>query len=345
MAVTGISHKEAVERQQRMEAWSGIIGWTLYGLLGVLVIAVILVLVEGRRTENRTEELRAAWDQYYLAFKDKEKEAGPKGLANAERIPILEELWEKVKGTPVQPFVALELAQAHYQEAVDAGKDPDTGHRVRVEESFKKQAAALKKALDVFNVVRTHWPNSPAYGPLAFEGAALCNEELKDHTAAIGILEEAIKKHAKHFLADKLRYDLARNYWLRALKTEADGKNAADDREKALDHISRAVSDVGDKDVSPYSWRFQARYLRSLLEKKDEALKVFPDGKPPAPAAKPAAAVPSSPTPSDAASTTPNPTPSVEKPADNATPTPTETKPVSEPEAKPEAVPEADKKH
>jgi tetratricopeptide (TPR) repeat protein len=280
MAVTGISHKEAVERQHKMEAWSGVISWSLYGLLAVLVIAVVLVLMDGQRKEKRLAELRASWDQYYLAFKDKEA-PGTKGLDNAERIPVLEGLWEKTKGTPVQPFVALELAQAHYQEALDAEKDPASGHRVRVEESIKKQAAALKKALDVFNVVRTSWPDNPSYGPLGYEGAALCNEQLKDYSAAIGLLEDAVKKYSKHFLAEKMRYDLARNYWLRALKTEADGKSAKDDREKALEHISRAISEVADKDVSPMSWRFQARYLRSLIEKKDEALKIFPDGKPP----------------------------------------------------------------
>jgi hypothetical protein len=281
MAVTGISHKEAVERQHKMEAWSGVIGWTLFGLLAILVIAVIMVLVEGRRKENRLVELRAAWDQYYLAFKDKEA-AGPKGLGNAERIPILEGLWEKTKGTPIQPFVALELAQAQYQEAVDAGKDPDTGQRVRVEEALKKQNASFKKALDIFNIVRTNWADNPTYGPLGCEGAALCNEELKDFTAAINVLEDAVKKYSKHFLTEKMRYDLARNYWLRALKAETESKSATEDREKALDNVSRAVSQVADKDVSPMSWRFQARYLRSLVEKKDDALKVFPDGKPPA---------------------------------------------------------------
>lgn len=337
MAVTGISHKEVVERQNKMEAWSGLISWMLYGLLAALLIAVVLVLVDGRRRDHRMEELRAAWDQYHLAFKDKEREAGPQGPANAERIPILEELWEKVKGTPVQPFVALELAQAHYQESVDAGKDPDTGQRIRVEDALRKGAASLKKALDVFNVVRTQWPDTPAYGPPACEGAALCNEELKDYSAAIGILEDAIKKHSKHFLTEKMRYDLARNYWLRALKTEADGKNAADDREKALENVSRAVSDVGDRDVTPMSWRFQARYLRSLLENKTDALKVFPDGKPPA---RPTAASSSSQPAASAAPTSNNPTtptaPATEQPAENKTATQPEAKPDAHPETRPE---------
>lgn len=332
MAVTGISHKEAVERQHKMEAWSGVISWTLYGLLAVLVIAVVLVLVEGQRKEKRIIELRTSWDQYFLAFKDKEA-ANSKGLENAERIPILEGLWEKTKGTPVQPFVALELAQAHFRESEEAIKDPQTGQRMRMEDALKKQNASLKKARDVFNTVRTNWPENPAYGPLGYEGAALCNEQIKEYTDAINLLEEAVKKYPKHFLAEKMRYDLARNYWLRALKTEADGKNAAEDREKALDNISRTGSEASDQNVSPMSWRFQARYLRSLLEKKDEALKVFPDGKPPA---KPA---PVQAQPANAPAPTPANAPAQVQPTNPNAPAPA---PAQKPE--PEKKPDAEKK-
>jgi len=281
MAKTGISHKEAVERQHKLEEWSGLITWTLYGLLAVLVVAVVMVLVEGQAKQKRLTELRSAWDDFFVTLRDARDAAGPDGLDNAAQIPVLEGLWEKTKGTPVQPFVAVELAQCHYQEAMDAVIDPATKRRVVVDDAIKRQRSELEKSLKVFDVVCQNWPDHPAYGPIAFQGAAMCQEQLKDYSAAIGYLEDGIKKHTKHFLVDRMRYDLARNYWLRSLKNEAEGNDGQEDRSLALEQVSRVVSEVADANANMFSWRYDARYLRSLLQEPGDGLKIFPEGKPP----------------------------------------------------------------
>jgi hypothetical protein len=105
---------------------------------------------------------------------------------------------------------------------------------------------------------------------------------MKDYSGAIATLEDGVKKHPKHFLVEKMRYDLARNYWLRAQRKQAEGESGEEDLDRALDQVSRVISEVADTDLSPMSWRYDARYLRSILQKPGDALKVFPDGKPPA---------------------------------------------------------------
>ena len=264
MALSGVSRqKQEVASPGRLAAWSGVISWVLYGLLAVLVVAVIAVFISSYTERKHEDQRRAAWDEVFLAVKDKKKTV-------EEQIPALEGVWDKVSGTPVQTYVAFELAHWHLVLANDDEREKS------------QRQASLKKACTLYDLARKEWSKNLVYGPLASQGAGLCREQEGDHDDAIEILKEGTERYGKTFLYEKLCYDLARNHWLRSLKREKDGKvnEAAEDRRAALDSLGRAVKEpTGERS----GWRQEAQFLRSLLEKPGPALKIFPDGKVPPP--------------------------------------------------------------
>ena len=264
MALSGVSRqKHEVTGAGRFAAWSGMISWVLYGLLAVLVVTVIAVFVSSYTERKREDQRRAAWDEVFLAVKDKKRTV-------EEQLPALESVWDKVSGTPAQTYVAFELAHWHLVLANDDEREKS------------QRQEALKKACALYDLARKEWSKNLVHGPLACEGAGLCREQEGNHDDAIEVLREGTERYGKTFLYEKLCYDLARNYWLRSLKREKDGKanEAAEDRRAALDSLGRAVKEpTGERT----GWRQEAQFLRSLLEKPGPALKIFPDGKVPPP--------------------------------------------------------------
>jgi hypothetical protein len=264
MALSGVSHpKQEVAGPGRLAAWSGVISWALYGLLAVLAVAVVAVFVRGHAESKHEDRRRAAWDEVFLAAKDKKR-------TPEDQIPALEGVWDKVSGTPVQTYLAFELAHWHLVLANDDER----------EKGQRRQA--LKKACALYDLARKEGSKNLLYGPLAAAGAGLCREQEGDYDGAIEVLKDGTEKYGKTFLYEKLCYDLGRNCWLRSLKREKDGKanEAADDRRAALDSLGRAVKDPA---TERSAWRQEALFLRSLLEKPGPALKIFPDGKVPPP--------------------------------------------------------------
>lgn len=271
MAVPSVSQRSSglAGGAAQWAAWSGYITWALIALVAVLVLTIAGVLITHYIKESKRGQLRGTWDEVYQALADKP----PTPRA---RIPALESLWDRVSGTPAQPYVAMDLAQAHFEMARDT------------EREAAERRQSLKKAGAIFDLVRKEWPNHPAYGALACEGAALCCEEEGDLDGAIQILKPALDQYEKHFLYTKLQYELGRIYWRRALTKEAAGRDSSEDRkeakallDRAVEQEMRALAQTRDARLDTLDWRNEARFLKSLLDKPGPAMKVFPNGVPP----------------------------------------------------------------
>lgn len=269
MAVTDATHPPHAETHapSKLAAWSGVIAWSVYGIAGLLVLLVVVMLTLSRMREGRVEQLRQTWDEVYRAQKEKHQPE--------ERIAALEGVWEKVSGSPVFPYVVMELGQLHFDRAL------------AVERSPAERKASLEKTHKVYDVARQAFPAHRLFGAFAAEGAALVREQEGERDEAIKILGDAVETYDSHFLFPQLCYHLGRNLWMRARAKEADpnaAKQVAADREAALRRLNQALAESGDEQTDYISWRPDARFLKSLLEKPGPGL---PDGK--APPAKPRA--------------------------------------------------------
>ena len=238
-----------------------IIGCMVLGAIGLVVAAVVSV-----SDRKQTEQARAQWDEVYSSLKDKTRPE--------DKIAALEEVAAKVKGTPSHAYVLMQLGDLYFDQAVNATKSPE------------EQAGALKKATDLYKMVATSEPYSsnPAFGPIAIDNAALALEQAKDYNGAISLLEENLKKWESHFLYNKMAAQLGRLYWLRSLSREKPEEKEKDRelaREKLSDVLRQgaAAEDYG-------KWREQAKYIKSLVDKRG---KLLPEGAA-VPAAKPVAA-------------------------------------------------------
>jgi hypothetical protein len=268
MAVSNIArpvNQTEEEKPNKLEAWSGVIIWSIYGLALVLVVTLITLGVSSYYKSARTKVARAAWREVFLAWKDKED------LSAQEQIAIWEDLWDrkKVSGSTAHPYVAMQLAQLHF----DLGLRPERRPAARRE--------SLNRARLVYETVREHeaWSKLPPYGALAAEGEALALEQLSrldegkqlDHlNEAIEVLNDAVGKYERHFLFEKMCYELGRCHWLRARLLKAKGEDASADEQKALRRLSQAVSETEEQ--SRHGWKQEARFLKVLLQKPGAAM-------------------------------------------------------------------------
>lgn len=268
MAVSNIArpvNQTEEEKPNKLEAWSGVITWTIYGLALVLVVALVTLGVGSYQKSAHTKVVRAAWDEVFLAWKDKED------LSAQEQIAIWESLWDrkKVSGSAAHPFVAMQLAQLHF----DLGLRPERRPATRRE--------SLDRARLVYKTVREHekWSTLPPYGALAVEGEAMALEQLSrldeekqlDHlNEAVTVLNDAVGKYERHFLFEKMCYQLGRCHWLRAQLLKARGKDGGPDEQKALRRLSQAVSETEEQ--SRHGWKQEARFLKVMLQKPGGAM-------------------------------------------------------------------------
>jgi hypothetical protein len=152
MAVPGISHREhPVSGAAQVAAWSGVITWALIAVFALVIVLVLVTVIGSYAQQRREGRERASWDELFLTLRDTEPEP-------RQRIPLLESLWDKVAGTSAQPYVALALAQMHF----------DMANETTRAERDRRQSLAKSRA--VYDLVRKQWADNPAYGPLPRAG-------------------------------------------------------------------------------------------------------------------------------------------------------------------------------
>jgi tetratricopeptide (TPR) repeat protein len=275
MAAPTVTRPVAVEEEQPKSGFAtseNAAQWAKYVIIGALAIgvaALIAVAVATTQEKSRVESSRKTWDEVFLALKDKTKPE--------ERIAALEGVAPKIAGTTAHAYVLMLLGDLYFEDAIKPEKYPE------------EKAAALQKSIKLFELVATSEPykNSPAYGALAVECAALAHEQGGNYDAAIKLLNEAVSRAdlETHYLYNKLVGDLGRMYYMRSLQKPADSKEAQDDRELARKKISDALRAAGAKKDDELAYQRndaeyikQLEFIRSLVEKPGSAL---PDGKAP----------------------------------------------------------------
>ncbi len=260
------------QEPSKLEAYSSVISWGVYGLAGLLVAAVIAMGVSSHLEKERRKNVQSSWDKIYLAFKDK------KELTHQDRIKILEGLWEdkEISGSEAHPSLAMELAQLHFE----MGLRPERRPAARME--------SLKKSKAIYDTVlkQKAWADNPLYGPLAAEGSALAAEQSGDLDEAAKILNDAVRKYEQHFLFPKLCYQLGRVYWLRSRNSKADPEAVKKDKAEALRRLGQATLAKAEPGGYPPQWREEAEFLKVLLQKPGAAM---PDTVPPPITPKPEA--------------------------------------------------------
>ncbi|MCW8133048.1 MAG: hypothetical protein KIS92_22055 [Planctomycetota bacterium] len=238
-----------------MSAWGAMVAKGIFALIGLLLVAVVVIVVNQRSADEARMKDRQAWDTVNDALKD--------AKSPQERIAALESVWSKVDQSTVHPNVMLNLAQWHYMMSL------------REERTLPERKKSLDRAKQVFDLLRQSEGKHPLYGALAAEGAAICREQGGDLDGAIEVLSDAVQLYESHFLHAKMCYELARAYWVRSLKTKADK-----DKSEALRWADKAVSESAGKEGD---WTREAQFIKSLLEKNGPA---WPNAEPPPPPAK-----------------------------------------------------------
>lgn len=238
---------EASEGQKRIMAYGGLIAWAIYIAIALLVVSFVFLIVSNKITQSRVKTEREAWDVKFLALKDKFKPE--------ERIEALEKIWDQVADTPVHPYVMLELAQLHFGQAATEDRSP----------AARKKS--LERARALFELLQTGYAKQILYGALSADGMAACREQEGDLDGAIQTLTMAVDKYEEHFLYPKFCFQLGRNYWLRALKQEAAGKDGARDRTEAKRWLTAASTETADSASHGSIWRSKAAMLKSQLDK------------------------------------------------------------------------------
>jgi len=246
--------------------------WAVLGCVIAGAVAVVVVLVVSSNERSKVEERRRGWDEVHKALKEKTKPD--------EQIAALEGVAGKVKGTPAHAYVLINLGEIYFAQAVKPENLPE------------QRGAALKKAIQLFELVATQEPyrSNPAFGPLALASTAMAYEQGQDYDNGIRVLSEGLKRSdlETHFSYNKLVAQLGRLYYLRSLSKPQDSKEAQDDREQARKHVSDTLRTLRAKKDSETFNRQNEEYLRSLEYLKslvDKPGKLLPDGK--APPAKP----------------------------------------------------------
>ncbi|MCZ7648824.1 MAG: hypothetical protein M5U26_26800 [Planctomycetota bacterium] len=252
-ATTTTAETGSTQDANKLDSYSGIVSFVVMGLGALLIVAVIVLLVMRQVEIRRLATAQASWDEVFQALKEKD--------TFKERIPALEGIWDKVKGSDAHPFVMLKLGNALFEDGLKFEKPP------------AERRESIEKAKKVFELVLKEYPNNSAYGPLAAQNAGLCAEQLQDFDGALAIYTKAATDFEDHFLYPQLCYQIARAHWLKARQSGGGVEDGA--REEARKWVERALKDSTDPGFGN-TWRQQAEYLGSLLENLGPAL---PDGR------------------------------------------------------------------
>lgn len=249
---------EQTEQPGKMAQWTGVIALAVYAVLGLVVVAVVVLFATHHVEESKVNELRGYWDDYYVALKDAKDPQ--------QTIEALEGVWDKVAGTPVQPYVAMQLAQLHHDQAAASEASP------------ANRKAALDKSQKLYDLALEKWGDHLVLGGLALEGAAMCREQSEDYDGAAELIAKNADVYKTHFRYYKLCYDGARYEWLRSMKAKAENKSPDEGLKNAREWLKKCFSDPGATaaDTNPNSWRREAEYLRVMVSDPGPLLK---DGK------------------------------------------------------------------
>ena len=242
--------------------------------VGLLIFAGVVTYNENKRVETS----RNQWDEVYSALKALKEDSKP-----TDHIAALETVAPKVIGTNAHAYVLMRLGNIYFEEAL------------KPEKFAEERAAALKKAIQLFEVVANSEPykSNLAFGPLAVENLALAYEQSKDYKKAIEILDNALTSGTldAHYLYHEMLAHEGRLYWLKSeeKKQQANAAVKDEDKKKLNEEIQQDRKMAGAKlaealrssAVKQSEWRKDAEYIASMVNDKPGS--ALPDGKIPAP--------------------------------------------------------------